>query len=93
MQAMATVDQIRTGLTVASAALLVLALFTTAQYRSAITDSTMIELGLGASLLIVRGALRKFNQNYIAGSGNVYNLRKKPATKTDLDSPANPGVM
>lgn len=92
-QAMATVDKIRTGLTVASAALLVLALFTTAQYRSAITDSTLIELGLGASLLIAREALRKFNQNYIAGSGNVYNLRKKPATKTDIDSPANPGVM
>jgi len=93
MQAMATVDKIRTGLTAASAALLMLALFATAQYRSAITDSTLIELGLGASLLIVREALRKFNQNYIVGSGNVYNLRKKPATKTDIDALANPGVM
>ena len=93
MQAMATIDKVRTGLTVTSAALLILALFTTAQYRSAVTDSTLVELGLGTSLLLVREALRKFNHNYIAGPGNVYSLRKKPAKKAEAAAPPNPGVM
>ncbi len=93
VQAMTTIDQLRTALTVTSAALLILALFTTAQYRSAITDSTMVELGLGASLLLVREGLHKFNQNYIQGSGNVYNLRKKPVKKADASAPSNPGVV
>lgn len=92
-KAMATIDKARTALTVGSAVLLLTALFTTAQNRSAITDSTLVELGAGAALLLVREALRRFNHNYIAGSGNVYNIRKKPAKKADAVAPQNPGVM
>ena len=93
MQAMANINKLRNGLTVTSAALLLLALFQTAQYRSAITDSTLVELGLGATLLVIREGLRRFNQNYINGSGNVYNIRKKPIKKVDANASGNPGVM
>lgn len=93
VQAMANIDKASTGLTVTSAALLLLALFQTAQYRSAILDSTLVEMGLAASLLLVREGLRRFNQNYIVGSGNVYNIRKKPATRADANAASNPGVM
>ena len=93
VQAMANIDKARTGLTVTSAALLLLALFQTAQYRSAILDSTLIEMGFAASLLLVREGLRRFNQNYIVGSGNVYNIRKKPAKRADANAASNPGVM
>ena len=90
---MANIDKARTGLTVTSAALLLLALFQTAQYRSAILDSTLVEMGLAASLLAAREGLRRFNENYISGSGKVYNIRKKPANRVDANASSNPGVM
>lgn len=90
---MATINKVRTGLTVTSAALLMVALFTTAQYRSAITNSTLVELGLAASLLLIREALRKFNKNYVVGSGPVYNFRKKVPKSADAPAAPNPGIM
>ena len=90
---MSTIDKVRTGLTVCSATLLVLALFTTAQHRSAVTGSTVVELGLGGSLLLLREALWRFNANYFIGSGPVYNFRKDVPKSADAPSPPNPGIM
>jgi len=87
------IDKARTGLTVASGALLVLALFTTAQYRSAITNSTLVELAMGGALLVLREALRKFNESYFIGSGPVYNFRKDAPKAANTTTPPNPGIM
>ena len=78
MQAIATINKVRSGLTVAAGALLLLALFTTAQYRSAITDTTLIELGCGAALLAAREAVARWQLGYYVSTGPVYNFRKKP---------------
>ena len=79
MQAMATIDKVRTGLTVASAALLLAALFTTVQYRSAISNSALLELGSSGVLLAVREKLRTFNEGFITRTSKkpVYNFRQK----------------
>lgn len=77
---MATIDKVRTGLTVASAALLLAALFQTAQYRSAITDSALLELTASGALLAIREGLRRFNEGFITRTSSkpVYNFREKP---------------
>ncbi len=77
----------------ASGGLLVLALFTTAQYRSAITTSTLVELAMGGGLLVLREALRRFNESYFVGSGPVYNFRKDAPKAADTITPPNPGIM
>ena len=92
-QAVSTIDKVRTGLTVASGGLLVLALFTTAQYRSVITNSTLLELAMGGAFLVLREALRRFNENYFIGSGPVYNFRKDAPKAADMTTPPNPGIM
>lgn len=81
LQAMATIDKVRTALTAASAALLLAALFTTAQYRSAISDSALLELSGSAAMLAVREGLRRFNEGFITRTSSkpVYNFRKKAA--------------
>lgn len=92
-QAVSTIDKVRTVLTLTSGGLLVLALFTTAQYRSATTNSTLVELAMGGALLVLREALRRFNENYFIGSGPVYNFRKDAPKAADTTTPPNPGVM
>ena len=92
-QAVSTIHKVRTGLTVASGGLLVLALFTTAQYRSVITNSTLLELAMGGAFLVLREALRRFNGNYFIGSGPVYNFRKDAPKAADMTTPPNPGIM
>ncbi|KAL3144028.1 hypothetical protein ABBQ32_003832 [Trebouxia sp. C0010 RCD-2024] len=77
-QAIATITKVKTGLTVAAGGLLLVALFTTAQYRSAISDTTLIELGCGAALLVAREALARWQLGYYVSTGPVYNFRKKP---------------
>lgn len=77
LQVLAYIDQARAALTIVSGGLLLLALFTTAQYRSAITDSTLVEVGLGASALLAREALRRFAQRFYEGTGPVFNFRKR----------------
>ena len=77
LQVLAYIDQARAGLTIVSGGLLLLALFTTAQYRSAITDITLVELALGASALVGREVLRRFSQRFYEGTGPVYNFKRK----------------
>ncbi len=90
---MSSIDKVRTGLTVASGGFLVLALFTTAQHRSAITNSTLVELAMGGALLVLREALRRFNESYFVGPGPVYNFRKDAPKAADTITPPNPGIM
>ena len=77
LQVLAYIDQARAGLTIVSGGLLLVALFTTAQYRSAVTDTTLVELGLGASALVGREVLRRFSQRFYEGTGPVYNFKRK----------------
>lgn len=77
LQVLAYIDQARAGLTIVSGGLLLLALFTTAQYRSAITDKTLVELSLGALALVGREVLRRFSERFYEGTGPVYNFRRK----------------
>jgi len=44
-------------------------------------------------LLVLREALRRFNENYFIGSGPVYNFRKDGPKAADTTTPPNPGVM
>ena len=77
LQVLANIDQARAGLTIVSGGLLLLALFTTAQYRSAITNSTLVELSLGALALVGREVLRRFSERFYEGTGPVYNFKRR----------------
>ena len=77
LQALVYIDQVRAGLTIVAGGFLLLALFTTAQYRSAITDSTLVELSLGGLALVGREALRRFSERYYQGTGPVYNFKEQ----------------
>ena len=84
VQGMATIDNWRTALTVGSAALLLAALFTTAQYRSAISGSALLELSAGGVMLAAREGLRRFNEGFMTRTSNkpVYNFRKKASEES-----------
>lgn len=77
LQVLAYIDQARAALTIVSGGLLLLALFTTAQYRSAITDSTLVELSLGTLALVGREVLRRFSERFYEGTGPVYNFKRR----------------
>ena len=76
LQAISTIDKMKAAMTASSGALFVLALFTTAQYRSAISTGTLVELSLAAALLVARQALAKWQNGYYQSTGPVYNFRK-----------------
>ena len=48
---------------------------------------------MGGALLVLREALRRFNESYFVGPGPVYNFRKDAPKAADTITPPNPGIM